>query len=181
MLIEVTFDIDANGIQHITAKALGTGKEQKITISADSGLSDAEVESMVNDAKSHAEEDKKAKEIIETKNKADSMVYHTEQQLKEHGDKLSDDVKQPVLSGIEKLKKDLEADNTDAMKTTMEELEQHLMKFGEEIYKQTQQEQGQPGAAGAAGAAPGADATDSANTNANDDNVVDAEVVEDDK
>jgi molecular chaperone DnaK len=176
--IEVTFDIDANGIQHITAKDLGTGKEQKITISADSGLSDAEVESMVNDAKSHAEEDKKAKEIIETKNKADSMVYHTEQQLKEHGDKLSDDVKQPVLSGIEKLKKDLEADNTDAMKTTMEELEQHLMKFGEEIYKQTQQEQGQPGAAGAA---PGADATDSANTNANDDNVVDAEVVEDDK
>jgi molecular chaperone DnaK len=175
--IEVTFDIDANGIQHITAKDLGTGKEQKITISADSGLSDEEVENMVNDAKSHADEDKQAKEIIETKNKADSMVYHTEQQLKEHGEKLSDDVKQPVLDGIEKLKKDIEADNTDAMKTTMEDLEQHLMKFGQEIYQQTQQEQAQPGA----GAPEGEAASEPAAGAANDDNVVDAEIIDDEK
>ncbi len=174
--IEVTFDIDANGIQHITAKDLGTGKEQKITISADSGLSDDEVEKMVNDAKSHAEEDKQAKEIIETKNKADSMVYHTEQQLKEHGEKLSDDVKQPVVDGIEKLKKDIEADNTDAMKATMEELEQHLMKFGQEIYQQTQQEQGQPNAD-----APAGDAPSESSAAGNDDNVVDAEIVDDEK
>ncbi len=176
--IEVTFDIDANGIQHITAKDLGTGKEQKITISADSGLSDDEVEKMVNDAKSHAEEDKQAKEVIETKNKADSMVYHTEQQLKEHGEKLSDDVKQPVIDGIEKLKKALEADDTEAMKSNMEELEQHLMKFGQEIYQQTQQDQAQPGAdatAGGAASEPAADAT------GNDDNVVDAEIIDDDK
>jgi molecular chaperone DnaK len=176
--IEVTFDIDANGILHVTAKDLGTGKEQKITISADSGLSDAEVENMVNEAKSHADEDKKAKEVIETKNKADSMVYHTEQQLKEHGEKLSDDIKQPVIDGIEKLKKDLEADNTDAMNATMEELEQHLMKFGQEIYQHTQQEQGQPGA----GAPEGEAASGPADAgNDNDDNVVDAEVIDDDK
>ena len=176
--IEVTFDIDANGIQHITAKDLGTGKEQKITISADSGLSDEEVENMVNDAKSHADEDKQAKEIIETKNKADSMVYHTEQQLKEHGEKLSDDVKQPVIDGIEKLKKDLESDNTDALKTTMEDLEQHLMKFGQEIYQQTQQEQGQPDAGAAA---PESDNPSEATNAGNDDNVVDAEIVDDEK
>ena len=166
--IEVTFDIDANGILHVTAKDLGTGKEQNITITASSGLTDAEIEKMVNEAKSHAEDDKAAKEKIEIKNKADSMVYQTEKQLKEHGDKLPAEVKQPVEDGIAKLKKAIEADDTETMKTVMAEIEQHLMKFGEQIYQQAQaQQQANPN--------PGA-AADSAKKN--DDGVVDAEVVD---
>ena len=164
--IEVTFDIDANGILHVTAKDLGTGKEQNITITASSGLTDAEIEKMVNEAKSHAEDDKAAKEKIEIKNKADSMVYQTEKQLKEHGDKLPAEVKQPVEDGIAKLKKAIEADDTETMKTVMAEIEQHLMKFGEQIYQQAQaQQQANPN--------PGADAKPK-----NDDGVVDAEVVD---
>ncbi|MFA7231572.1 MAG: molecular chaperone DnaK, partial [Victivallaceae bacterium] len=177
--VEVTFDIDANGILHVTAKDLGTGKEQKITITANSGLSDQEVEKMVNDAKAHADEDKNVKEKIEIKNKADSMVYQTEKQLKEYGDKVAGDIKEPVESGIAKLKKQLEADDTQAMKATMEELEQHLMKFGQEIYSHTQQQQaaGQPGESQQTDGAE----SSSASGSKDDDNIVDAEVVDDDK
>ena len=167
--IEVTFDIDANGILHVTAKDLGTGKEQNITITASSGLTDAEIEKMVNEAKSHAEDDKAAKEKIEIKNKADSMVYQTEKQLKEHGDKLPPEVKQPVEDGIAKLKKAIEADNTETMKTVMAEIEQHLMKFGEQIYQQAQAQQQ---------ANPNASAADPNAGKKNDDGVVDAEVVD---
>ena len=170
--IEVTFDIDANGILHVTAKDLGTGKEQKITITASSGLSDSEIEKMVNEAKAHEADDKAAKEKIETRNRADSLIYQTEKQLKEHGDKLPADVKAPVEAGIAKLKKQLESDDTAAMQATMQEIEQHLMKFGESIYQQAQQAQQQQ---------PGADAG-SAGSNAkpkNDDGFVDAEVVDD--
>ena len=168
--IEVTFDIDANGILSVTAKDLGTGKEQKITITASSGLSEEEIQRMVNDAKAHENEDKAAKEKIEVKNKADSMVYQTEKQLKDLGDKLSPDVRTPVQESIDKLKKDIERDDTEAMKATMKELEERLMKFGEEIYKQQQ-------AQGAAGAQAGADA----GGQKPDDGVVDAEIVDDDK
>ena len=105
--IEVTFDIDANGILHVTAKDLGTGKEQKITITASSGLSDAEIERMVNEAKAHADDDKAAKDKIETKNHADSMVYQTEKQMKEFGDKIPADVKGQIESAIAKLKKEI--------------------------------------------------------------------------
>lgn len=170
--IEVTFDIDANGILHVTAKDLGTGKEQKITITASSGLTEAEIEKMVNEAKAHAEDDKAAKDKIETKNKADSMVYQTEKQLKEHGDKLPAEVKGQIESGIAKLKKQIESDDTAAMKATMQELEQLLMKLGEAVYAQQQQQQGAP--AGDAGAGQ-----QSAKNNGNDDGVVDAEVVDD--
>ena len=170
--IEVTFDIDANGILHVTAKDLGTGKEQKITITASSGLTEAEIEKMVNEAKAHAEDDKAAKDKIETKNKADSMVYQTEKQLKEYGDKLPADVKGQIESGIAKLKKEIESDDTAAMKSTMQELEQLLMKLGEAVYAQQQQQQG--AAAGNAGAGQ-----QNANNNGNDDGVVDAEVVDD--
>ena len=169
--IEVTFDIDANGILHVTAKDLGTGKEQKITITASSGLTEAEIEKMVNEAKAHAEDDKAAKDKIETKNKADSMVYQTEKQLKEYGDKLPADVKGQIESGIAKLKKEIESDDTAAMKSTMQELEQLLMKLGEAAYAQQQQ---QGAAAGNAGAGQ-----QNANNNGNDDGVVDAEVVDD--
>ena len=168
--IEVTFDIDANGILHVTAKDLGTGKEQKITITASSGLSDEEIEKMVNEAKAHAEDDKKAKEAVEIKNRADSMVYQTEKQLAEHGDKLPAEIKQPVVDGIEKLKKAIADNNTELMQSTMTEIEQHLMKFGEQIYQQAQQ---------ANAANPQADATNNnTNTNKNDDSVVDAEIVD---
>ncbi len=175
--IEVTFDIDANGILSVTAKDLGTGKEQKITITASSGLSEEEIQRMVNDAKAHENEDKAAKEKIEVKNKADSMVYQTEKQLKDLGDKLSPDVRTPVQESIDKLKKDIERDDTEAMKATMKELEERLMKFGEEIYKQQQAQ----GAAGAqAGAAPNAGAGNAGGQKP-DDGVVDAEIVDDDK
>ncbi|UDQ96880.1 molecular chaperone DnaK [Lentisphaerota bacterium WC36G] len=175
--IEVTFDIDANGILHVTAKDLGTGKEQKITITADSGLSDEEIEKMVNDAKAHADEDKKAKEGIEVKNRADSMIYQTEKQIKEHGDQLPDEVKKPVEEKIAILKDQLKAEDTEGMKATMTELEELLMKFGEQIYAQQQQAGGAE--AGAQGAAPQDEATNNAK-NDGDDNIVDAEVVDED-
>ena len=174
--IEVTFDIDANGILHVTAKDLGTGKEQKITITASSGLTEAEIEKMVNEAKAHAEDDKAAKDKIETKNKADSMVYQTEKQLKEYGDKLPADVKGQIESGIAKLKKEIESDDTAAMKSTMQELEQLLMKLGEAVYAQQQQQQQQQQGAAAGNAGAG---QQNANNNGNDDGVVDAEVVDD--
>ena len=167
--IEVTFDIDANGILHVTAKDLGTGKEQKITITASSGLTDAEIEKMVNEAKAHEADDKAAKDAIETKNKADSMVYQTEKQMKEHGDKLPPEVKSEIESGINTLKGQISADDVPGMKATMSDLEQKLMKLGEAIYAQQQ-------AAQQAGAQPNAEAPKG---NANDGDVVDAEVVDD--
>lgn len=169
--IEVTFDIDANGILHVTAKDRGTGKEQKITITANSGLNDEEIEKMVNDAKVHAEQDKAQKEKIEVKNQADSMVYQVEKQLKEFGDKVSPEVKAPVEDGIAKLKKELEADDTEAMKSTMKSLEENLMKLGQEIYSQQQQQQQSSGST--------ADNGGQAGGKNDDDNIVDAEVVDD--
>ena len=126
---------------------------------------------MVNEAQAHAEDDKAAKDKIETKNKADSMVYQTEKQLKEYGDKLPADVKGQIESGIAKLKKEIESDDTAAMKSTMQELEQLLMKLGEAVYAQQQQ---QGAAAGNAGAGQ-----QNANTHGNDDGVVAAAVVDD--
>ena len=171
--IEVTFDIDANGILHVTAKDLGTGKEQKITITASSGLSESEVERMVNEAKAHAEDDKSAKEEIETKNHADSLVYQTEKQLKEFGDKIPADVKGQIEGAVAKLKKEIEAENVPGMKSAIEELENLLQKIGEAVYSAQQQAGGAAGgqSAGAGPAAGGAKKDD-------DEGVVDAEVVE---
>ncbi|MBQ4106285.1 MAG: Hsp70 family protein, partial [Lentisphaeria bacterium] len=146
--IEVTFDIDANGILHVTAKDLGTGKMQNITITASSGLSDSEIERMVNEAKAHEADDKAAKDRVETKNRSEAMVYQTEKQLNELGDKVPAELKEPVTAGVEKLKKAIAADDTSAMKAAMQELEQSLMKIGEAVYQaqQAQQaQQGQPG------------------------------------
>ena len=169
--IEVTFDIDANGILHVAAKDLGTGKEQKITITASSGLSEQEIEKMVNEAKAHEADDKAAKEKIEVHNHADSMIYQLEKQLKEHGDKVPAETKSALEEKIAKLKKDLEADNTEALKSGMKELEELAMKLGEAVYAQQQAAQG---AAGAQGQQPGADA----GKKKDDDGIVDAEVVE---
>ncbi|MDD4317546.1 MAG: molecular chaperone DnaK [Victivallaceae bacterium] len=168
--IQVEFDIDANGILNVSAKDLGTGKEQKITITANSGLNEQEIDKMVNEAKAHAEDDKKAKEKIETKNHADSMVYQTEKQLKEFEGKISDDVRKPVEEGIAKLKEKIKNDDTEGMKTTMTELEQHLMKMGEQVYAQQAQQGGDT--------APEGGETDSKSNKSNDDGVVDAEVVD---
>ncbi len=178
--IEVIFDIDANGILHVTAKDLGTGKEQKITITASSGLNDQEIEKMVNEAKTHAGEDKAIKEKIEIKNRADSMIYQTEKQLKEYGDKLTPEIKQPVIDGIEKLKKQLEADDTEGMKATMTDIEQHLMKFGQEIYSHAQQGQ-QQGQQQDGGQQQAGSQQQSGSNKSGDDNIVDAEVVDDGK
>jgi len=176
--IEVAFDIDANGILHVSAKDLGTGKEQKITITANSGLSDQDIEKMVKDAEAHAEADKQEKESVETRNRADSMIFQTEKQLKEFDEKLPDEIKKPVEEGIAELKKAKEADDVPKMREIMSRIEEQLMKFGEEIYKQSGAQEGAPGAQAGpqAGAAPGPDVSE-----ANEEKVVDAEVIDDDK
>ena len=171
--IEVTFDIDANGILHVTAKDKGTGKEQNITITASSGLSDAEIEKMVNEAKAHAEEDKAIKDKVETKNRADSMVYQLEKQIKEFGDKVPAEVKSQLESKLEALKADIKSDNTEGMKAKMQELEQLAMKMGEAVYAQQQA----AGAAGAGTPPPPQGGAAGNGPKAGGDDVIDAEVV----
>ena len=129
--IEVTFDIDANGIVNVSAKDKGTGKEQQIQIQASGGLSDNDIEKMVNEAQTHAEEDKSKKEAVETRNQADSMVYSTEKSLKEHGDKLDAGDKENIEKAIEDLKNTLKNDNADAseIKTKLEALNTASMKL----------------------------------------------------
>ncbi|MFT5126551.1 MAG: molecular chaperone DnaK [Rhodothermales bacterium] len=131
--IEVTFDIDANGILHVTAKDLGTGKEQRITVTNSSGLSDDEIKRMVSEAESHADEDKALKEKIEIRNQADSLIYQVEKTLSEQ--EVSDEAKQPVLDEVEALKKAKEADDTDKMQAIMEGLQAKMHKVAEEMYK----------------------------------------------
>ena len=170
--IEVTFDIDANGILHVTAKDLGTGKEQAITITASSGLSDDEIERMVNEAKAHEAEDKAAKEAVEIRNRADSMTYQAEKQLNELGDKVDAALKSDLEADINKIKELLKGSDTAAIKAATDAFEQKLMKLGEAIYKQQQE------AAAAAGANAGAAPQNDSNTKKDDGNVVDAEVVD---
>ena len=149
--IEVTFDIDANGIVHVSAKDIGTGKEQHIQITSSSGLSKDEIDRMVKDAEAHADEDKKQREAIDAKNEADSLVYQTEKSLKELGDKINGAEKQKVEDAVADLKKAIEGGNTDDIKAKTEALKQASYKIAEEVYKQQ-------GAAGAAGANAGAGA-----------------------
>jgi molecular chaperone DnaK len=139
--IEVAFDIDANGIVHVSAKDLGTGKEQKIRIESSSGLSDQEIEKMVKDAELHAEEDRKERERIEVRNEADNLLYSTEKSLKEYGDKISDDEKAKINSAMENLKKSMEDNDTESIKTNTQELQQAAYKLAEEMYKSTSAEQ----------------------------------------
>ncbi|PIE70073.1 MAG: molecular chaperone DnaK [Deltaproteobacteria bacterium] len=173
--IEVTFDIDANGIVSVSAKDLGTGKEQSIRITSDSGLSEAEIEQMVKDAEMHAEEDKKRKEAVEAKNTADSMIYQTEKSLKELEDKVDEATRNDINEKIDALKKAMEADDTEAIKAKTEELTQASHKLAEAMYQQAAQ-------AGAEGG-PDMDPTQQAAQGGGDDDVVDAdfEEVKDDK
>src|SRR6266478_833034 len=134
--IEVTFDIDANGILHVSAKDLGTGKEQKISITGSSGLSKEEIEKMQREAEAHAEEDKKAKEAIEIKNNADMLAYQCEKQLKELGDKISGDKKKSVEDAIAAVRDAINRNDTDAMKRTYDDLQNKFQEVSAELYKQ---------------------------------------------
>jgi molecular chaperone DnaK len=139
--IEVSFDIDANGIVHVSAKDLGTGKEQSIRIQSSSGLSDAEIDKMVKDAEAHAEEDRNKEALIKARNEGDQLVYTTEKTLKEHGDKLAEGEKKAVTEKIAALKAVLNSDNAETINKAKEELMQASHKLAEEMYKQAQTQQ----------------------------------------
>ena len=181
--IEVSFDIDANGIVNVQAKDLGTGKEQKITITASSGLSKDEVDRMMKDADAHAEEDRKRREEIETRNRADQAVYAAEKMLGDMGAKLASSDKAAVETAIESLKGAMSNNDTAGMNKAMEQLTQAQHKAAEALYKQAGAAAGSPGAAGSEGSAPGAEGSGSAGSPGagGDGDVIDAEVVEEDK
>jgi molecular chaperone DnaK len=167
--IEVTFDIDANGIVNVSAKDMGTGKEQSIKITASSGLSEKEIERLVKEAEMHADEDKKKREFIDARNMADSLIYTTEKSVKEAGDKADGATKANIDHAIENLKKAMEGDNTEEIKRLTEELTQASHKLAEAMYARASQQQAQAGAAPGAGSAAGA---------SQDDEVVDADFEE---
>jgi len=166
--IEVTFDIDANGILHVSAKDKGTGKENKITIKANSGLSEAEIQSMVRDAEAHAEEDKKAHELVDARNHCDAMVHSVKKALAEHGDKIEADEKAKIEEAIKEAEEAIKGSDKAAMEAKTEALGTVSQKLGEKIYAQQQA----AGAGAEAGAAPGGE------TKKDDSDVVDAEFTE---
>jgi molecular chaperone DnaK len=176
--IEVTFDIDANGILNVSAKDLGSGKEQKISITGSSGLTKEEVERLRKDAEAHAEEDRQARESAEARNNADNLAYQSEKQLRDLGDKLSADQKQAVEDAVKNVREKLNGNDVEAIKQATEELQNRFQSISAELYKQ---------AASQTGARPGGGAADSTTEGATSgrpgDNVVDAdfEVVDDDK
>ena len=144
--IEVTFDIDANGIVHVSAKDLGTGKEQSIKITASSGLNEEEIKRLVKDAEMHAEEDRKKKELAEARNHADTLIYTTEKTVKDLGDKVEGTLKSDIDSAVERLKKAMEGNDADEIKRLTEELTGTSHKLAEKIYSQASQQAGGPGA-----------------------------------
>ena len=154
--IEVTFDIDANGIVHVSAKDLGTGKEQKIRIESSSGLSEADIEKMVKEAEAHAEDDKKAREAIEAKNNAETLCYSTEKALKEYGDKISSSEKADIEAAIKDLRDTIASSNASAEEINgkTEKLQQVSMQLGQKVYEAAQQAQQAQQAQGNAGAGP---------------------------
>ncbi len=181
--IEVTFDIDANGILNVSAKDLATGKEQSIRIQASSGLSEEEIQRMVKEAELHAEEDKKRKELIEARNQSDTLIYSTEKNLKELGDKIDETTKNQINEKIEALKKVMEGDDPAAIKSAQDELMQAAHKLAELMYQKAASEGGQAGGtAGSSGEAGGQSAGGaSAGTGkggGGDDDVVDADFEE---
>jgi len=158
--VEVTFDLDANGILHVSAKDLGTGKQQSIKITASSGLSEAEIKRMMSDAESHADEDKKRKALIEAKNQADSMIYATEKSLKEVGDKADAETKKKVETAIEKVKKSMTSDDPEAIKADVEALTEASHKLAEIMYAQASKEEGGAGPSASGGAKKDDDVVD---------------------
>jgi molecular chaperone DnaK len=174
--IEVTFDIDANGIIHVTAKDKGTGKEHNIRIEASSGLSEEDIKKMKADAEANADSDKKAKETAEKINGADAMIFQTESQLKEFGDKLSDDKKAPIESSLEELKKAHESKDLAQIDAAMEKINEAWKVASEEMYKAQQDAQG-----GDADSQPGADAGTSEASGDDDVQDVDFEEIKEDE
>jgi molecular chaperone DnaK len=171
--VEVTFDIDANGIVHVAAKDLGTGKEQSIKITASSGLSEDEIKQMVRDAEAHAAEDKKHKETVEARNQLDSVVYSTENSLKEHGSDLDAGVRENIEGALKKAKEALEGQDSDAMHAAAEQLKQASHKLAEAMYAKASQQQ----AAQKQAAEPSTDQTETSEKKKKDD-VVDADFTE---
>jgi len=180
--IEVTFDIDANGILHVSAKDTGTGKQQAITITGHSGLDDKEIDRMVKDAESHSTEDKKRRETIDARNHADQLVYSLEKLLRENADKIPADDAERIRKEIEATKQAMESDDVERIRKAVEDLSRASHKLTEQMYQQAgaQQQAGGPGgASGPAGqASPGGDGRGAAGA---DEEVIDAEVVDDEK
>ncbi len=171
--IEVTFDIDANGIVHVSAKDLATQKEQSIRITASSGLNKDEIDRMVQDAQSHSEDDKRRRKVAEARNQADSLVYSTEKNLTEHGDKISEDDKAKIQEALAETKKAMEGDDPNAIESAVQNLTTASHKLAEEMYKKA--------TASASGAAPGAEPPPGGESAKTDEKVVDAEFEEVDK
>jgi molecular chaperone DnaK len=169
--IEVTFDIDANGILNVSAKDLGTGKEQRIEIKGGSGLDESEVEQMIKDAESHAEEDRNARELAEARNVGENAAYQAEKQLADLGDKVADENKSEIEAAIKEVRESLDSDDPAVIKSKTDALQEAFQKVSQQIYEAAASEQATTGADGA-GAASGNGAGD-------DEEVVDAEVVDD--
>jgi molecular chaperone DnaK len=145
--IEVTFDIDANGIVHVSAKDKATGKEQSIKITASSGLSEEEIQKMVREGQAHADEDKRKRQLAEARNNADNMIYHTEKNLKEHADKIDAADRQGIDSAVQALRRAMEGSDPDAIKRATEELQSASHKLAEAMYAKASQQQSQAGGA----------------------------------
>ena len=175
--VEVTFDIDANGIVHVSAKDMATQKEQSIKITASSGLSKEEVEQLVKEAEAHTEEDKKRRETVEVRNQADSLIYGTEKNLKEHGEKIPEEEKTRIQEAITGMKTAMEGDDVEAMKAAMQSLTTASHKLAEEMYKSTSAETATDGSPGDGTKADGGDQP----SNGGNEKVVDAEFEEVDK
>ncbi|MCG8510520.1 MAG: Hsp70 family protein, partial [Rhodospirillales bacterium] len=175
--VEVTYDLDANGIVHVSAKDKATGKEQQIRIQASGGLSDSDIDRMVKDAEQHADEDQKRKELVEARNQADSLVYTTEKNLAEFGDKVAPGEKEGIESALADLKTALEGDDPEAIKAKTETLMQVSMKLGEAMYKASQ-EAGPEAAAEPGDAGAGPDTGSAGTAGPGDETVVDADFEE---
>ena len=174
--IEVTFDIDANGILHVSAKDKATGKENKIKIQASSGLSEDEIQRMVKDAEAHAEEDKKARELVETRNQCDHMVHSVKKSLAEHGDKVSADDKAKIEAALKEAEEALKSDDKEAIEAKTQVLAQASHKLAEQMYAQEQAKQQPEG--GAAGGTAGGNAGNAGGQKKDEGDVVDAEYEE---
>ncbi|MET7903112.1 Hsp70 family protein, partial [Streptomyces sp. NPDC005355] len=172
--IEVTFDIDANGIMHVGAKDLGTGKEQKMTVTGGSALPKDDIDRMMREAEQYAEEDHKRREAAETRNQAEQLVYQTDKFLKDNEDKVPGDVKTEVEEALTELKEKLKGEDTAEIRTATEKVSAVSQKLGQAMYANAQADGA--GAAGAAAGEPGAEGQAKA-----DDDVVDAEIVDDEK
>jgi molecular chaperone DnaK len=172
--IEVTFDIDANGIMHVTAKDLGTGKEQKMTVTGGSALPKQDIDRMMREAEQHAEEDRRRKEAAETRNQAEGLVYNTEKLLRDQADQVPQDARQEVETALTELKEKLKGDDATAIREATEKVSVAAQKVGSAIYAQARPEGG-AGATGAAGTAGGQGQSPA------DDDVVDAEIVDEDR